>query len=685
MTFLPKRPAPRAVPPAIVALVAAALGAPTLFAQSPHNAPPPHAAAPAEVAHTAADLQKAIADLGDSPIAAILEAAGPDAREFNDHVTTLANPFFEGRVPGVRGNSLAADYIEWYFKRAGLQPAFPTDVPAADGTTVVDPGTSYRQPFQAGTSLKVTAQSLSFGLGGGGTVDLTPGKDFTVLGTSGNGKVSGKPVFVGYSITENEDGDYSSYPDKTDLTGKVAIVLRFEPLNAEGHSKWTKGGWSPASALDDKLKAAADRGAAAIIVVNPPGADDPRVKELATTDGTRGKAQKVPVVMVTQAAADKLIRGGAAEGSPNSLQELRKAADEKGGVSDLPGATVTLETAIARDPIMTANIGGVIPGKGALKDQYVILGAHYDHVGYGPIGVDPSNQGKLHPGADDNASGTSALLVLAGKLARTYADLPADANARSVLLLAFSAEESGLVGSHFFVSHPSIKPEQISLMINMDMVGRLRTDPPMDVEGTESAAGFYDWLAPFFETSGIKITHGSNVAQNSDHASFYNRKIPVLFFFTGYHKDYHKPGDLAAKINQVGAARIIALVHDITLAAAKRSEPFVFAEPKKKDEPAAMGSVHGTRVRFGIAPGKYGDDDGVLVGDVSDGTSASEAGIKPGDRLIKWNGKKIEGVESWMPMLSEAKPGDVVDVTVIRDGKEQVIKVTLKAATQSGR
>lgn len=622
----------------------------------------------------------------DSPIAAILEAAGPDAREFNDHVTTLANPFFEGRVPGVRGNTLAADYIEWYFKRAGLKPAFASEIKAADGTAVLDPGTSFRQPFAAGTTINVTTQALRLNLGSFGTIDLKPGVDFTVLGTSGTGKVTGSPVFVGYSIVEAEGQEYTSYPDKTDLSGKIAIVLRFEPMDDHGKSKWTKGGWSPASDLASKIKAAADHHAAAVIVVNPPGADDPRVNKLTDAQDSRGTAVPIPVVMLTPEMTSKLLKAADPADANRTLMTFRQAADERGGVIDLPNATATIETEVARDPITTANVGGVLPGKGALKDQYVVLGAHYDHVGYGPVGVEPRNQGKLHPGADDNASGTSALLVLAGRLARSYAELPEGASARSILFLGFSAEESGLIGSHYFVAHPSTKLDQIDLMINMDMVGRLRTKPAMELQGTESAEGFYDWLEPYVVKSGVPIQHGSEVATNSDHASFYNKKIPVLFFFTGTHGDYHKPGDTAAKLNPVGAGRIIGLVHDIAIADAQRADRLKFAPPKKKEgEEENPGPMRGVRVRFGIAPGNYGDDDGVLVGDVSDGTSAADAGIKAGDRLVKWNGKEIKGVEAWMPMLSDARPGDIVDVTVLRDGKEQVIKVTLKAADQGGR
>lgn len=638
-------------------------------------------------------LARAIADLGESPIAAIYEAAGPDVRAFAQHNMTLSNPFFEGRVPGSNGNRVAADYIEYWFKRAKLDPAFPTEEKATDGTPVLTPNTSFRQPFSQGTEMKVQQAALSFNLGPAGTVELQRDTDFTVLGSSGSGKVTGPIVLVGYAITEGNDG-YKTFVDETDLTGKIAVVFRFEPMKEDGKSKWVESGWSPAASIDSKLQALAERHAAGIIVVNPPGAADPRAKVLSRTSETRGfgKALSIPIVMASTEAVDRLVQAGdPTDGPRRTLLDFRKICDAQGGVIPLPNASASILTGISYEPVMTDNVGGVLMGKGALKDQYIVIGAHYDHVGYGPVGTQPQNNGKLHPGADDNGSGTSGLLVLTEKLATAYAELPPGASARSILFLAFSAEESGLIGSNYFVRHPSIALDKIDLMLNMDMIGRLRGGK-LEVQGTESARGLYDWLKPFFDDSGLVIAHGSEVAGNSDHASFYQKKLPVLFFFTGLHREYHTPQDTGFTIAQLGAGKVIGLVYRIALAAAQRPDRWEFTPRREQaaandhagDQPVQPKGVG--RVRFGIAPGSYSDDKpGVEVGDVYEGTPAAEAGIKVGDRMIKWNGKEVANVEEWMPMLSNHKPGDVVDVTLLRDGKEITLKVTLKARNEAAK
>jgi len=225
-------------------------------------------------------------------------------------------------------------------------------------------------------------------------------------------------------------------------------------------------------------------------------------------------------------------------------------------------------------------------------------------------------------------------------------------------------------------------------MLNLDMIGRLRGNK-LEVQGTQSADGFYDWLVPFFDASGLEIAHGPQVAGNSDHASFHRKQIPVLFFFTGLHEDYHKPGDVGSKINQVGAVRVADLVYRIALGAAQRAEPLEYAGRRGRQAPAVAAPAPARasgRVRFGVSPATYSDDKpGVQIGEVYEGTPAAEAGIKAGDRMIKWNGKETPDVESWMPLLTGQKPGDEVTVTVLRDGKEMTLKVKLTARDEGGR
>ncbi len=626
----------------------------------------------------------AVEALGESPVAAVLDALGADAKAFNAHVVTLSNPFFEGRNPGSRGNTLAAEYIERYMREAGLRPAFPVTDKAADGSEVITTMASYRQPFRAGTSRdRVERETVSVVLNGERR-DFAPGSDFMLLGNTANGSVTGPVVFVGYSIDDGKDG-YQSYPAGADLKGKIALVLRFEPLDAQGRSKWASSGWSPAASLDQKLKAAVDRGAAGLILVNAPGADDERAKHLAPMRETRDLDYKLPVpgVMLSPEQAEALIK--AADG--RSLLDLRRAADEGASVVELAGASATLETSVARDPIMTDNVAGVLPGRGALADDYVIIGAHYDHVGTGSIGASPQNVGKMHPGADDNASGTSGLLVLADKLSAAYAQLPEGADARSIMFITFSAEEAGLIGSRWFVNHPPIRKDQMELMINMDMIGRLR-DRELELGGVGTGVGLRELLDPHLTASGLVINAKEGGMGPSDHASFTTAGVPVLFFFTGLHREYHTPADVGSTINHKGAVKVIGLAYDIALMLALRSEHLVPSEEKKDPaaaQPLAAGPTR-VKVRFGIAPGDYsGTEPGVLVGDVYEGTSAADAGIKAGDLMTSWNGKELKGVEAWMPMLSEHKPGDVVEVGLLREGKPMTVKVTLKGRDQGGK
>lgn len=612
-----------------------------------------------------------------------------DSATFRRHSTTLANPFFEGRAPGTRGNLLAADYIEFHFKKFGLKPAF-TEKGEGD-----QPGApTYRQPFPFGSNISMKEAAIT--VNGPSPVKLEQGKDFTVLGFSGDAEATGPLVFVGYGINIGKDG-YASYPGDADLKGKIAVVLRFEPMNEEGKSKWDDSGWSFHAGLEPKIQQAVKRGAAGVILVSAPGADDERTSKLETLDNTKpaGKAVDVPVVMMTIEEADKLVRAGDEQG--RSLMDLRKIADDvetvvdKGSVIDLPKASVTVKAKVTHDPIITSNMGGVLAGAGNLADQYIVIGAHYDHVGYGYFSSrgGPDARGKVHPGADDNASGTSGMLMLAEKLTAAYAAMPADAPRRSILFMGFTAEESGLVGSHHYIKNMIVPKEQHAIMINLDMIGRYRGDdekqPPLELGGVATAKGLEEFIKPMLDSSGLRIAPKPGGFGPSDHASFFAAGIPVLFFFTGLHEEYHAPGDTAETLNCDGAARIVELVDRIATACVTRPEAFEYNGDAESSPSAASGDPAAdaparprSKVRFGITPGDYSGNDGVLVGEVAEGGTAAEAGILKGDRMIKWNGEALTSVESWMPFLTKHEPGDKVDIVVVRDGKEVTVQATLK-------
>ncbi|MBN8645827.1 MAG: M28 family peptidase, partial [Planctomycetes bacterium] len=595
---------------------------------------------------------------------------GPDAQLYYQHLAFLADPRLQGRSADVPGNAEAAAYIEQRFRSLNLQPAFKND----------DASPSFQQPFKVRGEVEVKRQELTFSHREGlatqevpTPVALTAGKDFNVLGCSATGEVSAPLAFAGYAISDGPDG-YTSFTGKEDLNGRIAMILRFEPMTAEGKSKWTSvGRWSQRADLTAKIRNAAAQGAVAVILVSPPGADDPRVEKLETARTTRFGGMKVPVIMTTIEAANQVLAKADPEG--RTLLRLRQAADEKGGVVLFPeNTTVSIAANVETKQLPTTNIAAVLPGRGPLAEEYIVVGAHYDHLGFGYVGgAQAANLGQIHPGADDNASGAAGLLLAAERIteARTRSDIP---NARSILFMAFGAEEMGLLGSDHYIKNPTVPASKIAAMVNMDMIGRL-TDNKLQVDGVGTAENFETFLKPVFDRHTFNYTLGQSGRGPSDHATFYGADIPVLHFFSGLHPDYHTPTDTIDKVNVDGAVRIASLVTDTATLMAESPDRLKFKSTGAARQPGAMRR---SGVRLGIAPGDYsGSTPGVLVGEVFEGTSAANAGIKKGDRLIRWGGEELPDVEAMMSQLSKHKPGDKVDLVIVREGKEMTVTITL--------
>jgi hypothetical protein len=604
----------------------------------------------------------------------VFEDLGPVATRWYQHAITLSNPWFEGRAPGVRGNDLAAEYLEFWMKDTGLEPAFPAV--GTDGVTPKDgEWTSYMQEFAlTGGAPKVELAQASFG-----GKDLERGKDFAVLGISGTAKAEAPVTFVGYGIEKGEGG-YSSYEEGADLTGRIAMVLRYEPLDDRGRSKWASRRFSEFANMSDKINAIVDRGAAGIILVAPPGVRDGKTELEDVSTSRWGRPLDIPVVQASAELAESILKAGAPD--KGSLMDWRVLADE-GKVKTVAigdGSKLALETKLSVGGTPTQNVGGVLRGKGSLKDEWVVVGAHYDHVGYGYFGTSPQYTGQLHPGADDNASGTSAMLCVAQLVAERYAAKDAPADARSVLFLGFTAEESGLRGSKWYVEHPTIPGDKMSLMVNMDMVGRLRSDD-LAVGGMSSAKDMVEIMRPVFERSGLVIRADPSGRGPSDHASFYGAGIPVVFIYTGNHDDYHTPKDKGYTLNPEGAAKIVGMTTDMVMTIATRPEKLEFKQDSGRSADRGYAAV-----RLGVMP-RMDDErpegapkNGVMVDAVSADTSASDAGIRKDDVLLAWNGEELEGASTMMAKLRSHKPGDVVKVKVWREGKEVELDVTLRAA-----
>lgn len=599
----------------------------------------------------------------------------------------------EGRAPDSDGIERAAAYIEGQIKSFGLKPAFPAAAKEGEEVSPDAPKINYRQPFRQGGKLVAAVQKCS--IQGGREFEV--GKDFNAIGQSGSAELSGPLAFAGYSIDNGESG-YQSYPEGTDVTGKVVIVLRFEPMDENGKSRWQQGnGWSMHSGLDPKIVSAFEHGASGVIVVNPPEAADERIKRIENVDSMPSRrSQKGPVIMMSIEAADELIKKADPEG--RSLLDLRKLVDESGQVIDLPNATVNIATKLERNPIMTDNIVGILPGRGALAQEYIVIGSHYDHLGIGNFGSrSPNSKGTIHAGADDNASGSSGNLLLAEEITKTYAAMAKanpDQPMRSIMFQWYSAEESGLNGSKYYVKNMAAPADKHVFMLNMDMIGRLRKGQ-LEVTGTATAEGLYEWVQPYFAHSGLNIAQKSGGMGPSDHQSFFLAKVPILFFFTGLHDQYHRVTDLVDTINCEGAATVCDLVYRLALDLAAMPEPMAhvdndqshksespMADPgeDKRAEQVADAPPPPRRARFGIKPGDYsGTEPGVLVEEVFPDTSAADAGLKANDLITSWNGTPIKSVQDWMPLLTAGKVGDKVVIEFMRGTETKTVTATLKA------
>jgi hypothetical protein len=584
----------------------------------------------------------------DDALRTYLENAGPIAIEFFEHASFLTNPWLAGRAPGSDGSTIAGQYITWNLEQNGLEPAF---------------GDSWYQPFDF--DIEGDAPTVTHALVQHNGNTLEQSVDYVVLGNSGNGSLTAPVTFVGYAI-ENGNDDYSSFDDDTDLTGQIALMLRYEPLDQEGVSLWSGRRFGPKSAIRDKMQAVVDRGAAGVILVNPPNCRDGR-RGLETMRSNRFGSTNIPVVQFSHAAASNLL------GGLKKLEDFQSNADT-GSVTTVPlDADLTLETAVETTGMHAQNVGGILQGRGELAKEWVVIGGHYDHLGFGYTGT--SSRGELHVGADDNASGTAAVLVLAGQLAKAYANND-DTSLRSVLFLLFDAEEAGLYGSDAFVDDPIMDLADINVMINIDMVGRLR-DNNLSISGTGTATEFEELVPKLVENTSMTASLTTGGTGPSDHTNFYINDIPVLFFFTGLSDEYHTPQDRLHTLNPAGAAKVIALVR--TFADNLVDEPKVHFTTNTKTK-SNRATTMSSPVRLGVHP-SYTEqlETGILLTGVSEGTCAEEAGLQADDVLLAWDEIELTGGRKLMELLKESAPGDVVTFTVRRDDENIFVEVTLQA------
>ena len=609
----------------------------------------------------AQDAMKSAADDAQQkqPLGQVIRDKDRAVQTFDEHIVILSSPFMEGRLPGTAGMERAKDYMQEHFEASGLMTVFPTE---QEGEL------SYRQVFPLGVSGTMVDQSLVAETGKA-RMEFELGSDFQMTGMGSDGDASGQLVFVGYAVGDGPDG-YMSFDEDLDLEGKIALVLRFEPMDGEGRSLWSgSNDWTDAATFMNKISQLEKLGPEAVILVNTPGADDPRIRSLIKSSGQ--DTDEFPFFHMSTDAADRLVRSADRDG--RTLMDLRRMADEQGTVISFDDTVVSLGGTMVNEQIEAENVGGLLSGRGELADQYIVIGGHLDHLGMGEFGS-REGPGKLHPGADDNASGSIAVLMLADSLAQSYEDLPEDQDLRSIIFIGFSAEESGLNGSRWYADNPPRDIEDHVLMINFDMIGRVR-DNKASISGTGTGTGLGGIVDPIAEKSELDITVRGNAGGGSDHISFLRKQVPILSGGSGGHADYHTSKDTSDMINREGAADIIDTFHEIALAAAMHPERFEFTQGQSQQRNTRPS------VRLGVRINRDAENEnGVTIRSVAEGGPAAQAGIMAGDVITSWNGEKIPaGTRGLQRLMMNAKPGDTVEILLLRDGREESVTVTLQA------
>ncbi|GIV05626.1 MAG: hypothetical protein KatS3mg016_1201 [Fimbriimonadales bacterium] len=550
------------------------------------------------------------------------------------HLKYLASPELEGRFAIAPGAYKAADYIARVFEQSGLEPK---------GTN------GYFQDWELTLGFKPGGEnSLKLKRG---SVWEAPADAIRPLNLTSNTKVEGELVFVGFGISQPNAG-YDDY-ENVDVTGKVAVILRGAP-RFEGVSQDIQR----AARIAQKVQTALQKGAVGVILVNLPEND--RLLPV----GMRGRAPaaNVAALNVSASVGDKLLQSLGL-----TVAEAVKRINESGKpMSANLNASVEMATSLEPNRGVARNVIGFIPGADPqLRDEVIIIGAHYDHLGYGEVGSLAPEPGDIHYGADDNASGTAAILELARVLAQNRERLK-----RSVLFIAFSAEEEGLLGSAHFVQNPTVPRENIVAMLNFDMVGRMSNNR-VSVSGV-GTAGEWESILKAANTENLTLQLSQSASGGSDHMPFMRANIPVLFFFTGMHPDYHRPSDTWDKINYEGQAQIVALAERVVYDIANRPARLQFTRPQQSEP--QQGARRGFRVRIGLIP-SYSEQEGVLLDGVAPGSPAEKAGLKAGDRIIAVMGQRVKNIEELTSLYERMEAGKPVEFTVIREGKEIKIQV----------
>ena len=628
----------------------------------------------------------------------------PNAEKLRQHVTYLASDALNGRRTGSPGANDAAHYIAGEFSRMGLRAGAQKAGPPRKLSEAMS---RYLQTFPYVSRVELGKEnSLSITASNGVPANLPTGDDWMPLGFSANGRIEkAEYAFVGYGITAAEL-NYDSYG--SGAKGRIAIALAGTPDGDNPHGQFAR--------YDDaRWKAIAARNAGAkalLLIAQEESFKDDRLSKL-HYDNSSGDAGLLVAVISRETASKLFPSSGDAKQTLSALTEAAK--NSKSGaltsatIVSLPlkGVTLTVSIDVTRREVPAYNVVGILDGSDpTLKNETIVIGAHYDHLGRGGEGSLAPRSGEIHHGADDNASGVAGVLELA-HVFTTQRPKPK----RTIVFVAFSGEEEGLLGSSYYVNHPLAPLANTVAMINMDMIGRMK-DRKLIIGGIGTAKEWRDIVGSGNSLQGMTVTATNRTGNDtssgttpfgipvvvsangrpivsmdstktfdltlnedgygpSDHSSFYSKQIPVLFFWTGTHEDYHKPSDTSDKINYDAEARVLSLVARVVRDIDQGDKRPTYTVAKSE----STGRSTGFRVYLGTIPNYADTNDGLLLDGVRDDSPASTAGLKAGDRIVKIAGRDVHNVYDYTYALGEMKAGQEYSIEVVRGNERLTLKI----------
>jgi hypothetical protein len=567
------------------------------------------------------------------------------ANEIKEHITYLASDELEGRMTDTEALYKAAEYLKSEFEQYGLKPLF---------------GNSYFQEFPFIQKLELgTNNSFEVFYDNGNSIEsyeMILNGDYIPLSFSDNLSLEGQLIFAGYGISAAEL-NYDDYAN-LNVKDKIVIVFRNHPDIKSPHSKFEQY-----SSLRYKATNARDKGAKGIIFINTSDKKDDELMSLKYDNA--GKVKDIAAIQIKRNMIDDILKF-----YNKNLNTLQSVIDSTKAPNSflLTNHQSKLSTEIIEVKGTSVNVGAYIePENIKYKDDYLVIGAHFDHLGWGEQNSLYVGEPMIHNGADDNASGTTGLLELAEK----FSSIKNQIN-RKVVFIAFSGEELGLLGSSYVVNNFPLPIENANAMINMDMIGRLNDKKDLIVYGTGTSSNWKSILDDKNEYD-FNLTFNDEGFGPSDHSSFYVKKVPVLFFFTGTHSDYHKPSDDVDKINADGQEKVLKYIYDVALSIINSEKKPDYLAVERKD----TGRMNGSRVYVGTVPDFAGEVDGYKLGGVTEGSPAAKAGLQAGDIIIQFGDKKISNLYDFTYAMGNYVPGDKVKVVVKRADQELTFNIEL--------